>query len=81
MILEILLGITISIILIIGFFFYLKWCSDTYDLLDSQITSYSIDEYKKNLSENGAYLLPEFLSDTYKPINWFIVYYWTKANI
>jgi hypothetical protein len=83
MILEIFLGFLISILLIYLWFLYLKWGDGINE--DIELYNYNsslIRGSKKETIENWGWLSPSMvLSDTYKYINFWILYYKTRLFI
>lgn len=80
MFLEILFGFLIAGILLYLFYLYLEWCSN----YASAKALYSISPLvvagpdKSVIESYGDLMLPEYLSDTYKPIRFWIWYYAAK---
>ena len=83
MFIEILLGLVIAAILLYLFYLYLGWCSNN---------SYKRDVYKytpklltpadrATIEKYGSYILPTYMADTYKPIRFWISYYYAKSEI
>jgi hypothetical protein len=77
---EILLGLLIAGILLYLFYLYLEWCSkyasakvlyETNPLMVMKNDKAVIESY-------GKFMLPEYLSDTYKPIRFWMLYYKAK---
>ncbi len=82
MFIEIILGIVISGILLYLFYIYLEWCDthsfnrDLYNYDPTMILASSRDIIEKY----GSYMLPTYLSDTYKPLRFWIMYYMEKIK-
>jgi hypothetical protein len=74
---EILIGLLISAILLYLLYLYLGWCSTyssakiLYKLNPSVVNSND----KQVIATYGKYMLPEYLSDTYRFIRFWILYY------
>ncbi len=82
MIIEILLGLLIAIICLYLFYLYLEWC-DKYNTIRLQLSDPVLSvaipkekrlEYMNTLDSYGFLLLPPYLSDTYKPIRYKLLY-------
>ncbi len=77
---EILSGVLIAGVLIYLLYLYLEWCSN-YASANALYAANSIAVAKadKDVIESyGKFMLPEYLSDTYKPIRFWILYYQAK---
>ncbi len=77
MFVEILIGLLISCVLVYLLYTYLSWCSSysgTKVIYDTNPAMVSAKD-RAVLDTYGRYMLPEYLSDTYKPIRFWILYY------
>ena len=80
MILELLISIIIIGILLWLFYKYLEWC-DKYSfakLLYNNNPELLSETEKSTISQYGKFMLPEYLSDTFKPIRFWLIYYKVK---
>jgi hypothetical protein len=77
MILEFLLGIILSIFLIYLWLLYLKWGNSMTD--DLELYNYNtvlVKESKRDIIEKWGWAVPPIiLSDTYKYVNFWLLYY------
>ncbi len=82
MIIEILIGLIIAIICLYLFYLYLEWC-DKYNTIKLHLADPILSvimseeekkEYTNTLDSYGSFLLPRYLSDTYKPIRYKLLY-------
>lgn len=74
---EILFGVLIAAVLIYLFYLYLEWCSN-YSSAKAMYATNSIAVMKADkevIESYGKFMLPEYLSDTYKPVRFWILYY------
>ncbi len=80
MVREIFVGIFVAVVILYLFYLYLAW-SDKYA---ASKTLYKYSPYgvtkdqKETLEKYGALILPEYLSDTYKPLRFSILYFANK---
>ena len=83
MVLEILLGFIIGVILIYLWFLYLKWGSILNE--NTELYDYNrmlVTESKRDKIDKWRALIPSpILSDTYKYINFWVLYYYAKYTI
>lgn len=83
MIREFIAGLLIAGVLLYLFYIYLAWCSG----YASTKVLYSINpivvsrEDKEVIESYGKFMLPEYLSDTYKPLRFWILYYQARATV
>lgn len=74
---EFLVGFTIAGILLYLLYLYLEWCGKyssqkiLYDLSPMLL----MEDDQKVIESYGEWMLPEYLSDTFKPIRFWILYY------
>ena len=80
MIIEILIGVLIAIILLYVFYLYLEWCNkySTTKLLYNVNPLMVLTNDRQIIESYGKYMVPEYLSDTFKPIRFWILYYLAK---
>ena len=83
MFIEIILGIVISIILIYLFYLYLEWCDN--NSVNRDLYKYDptmvLEERRNTIEQYGIFILPSYLSDTFKPLRSWILYYRAKYGI
>lgn len=83
MYLEILVGFVISLMILYLFYLYLGWCNG----YSGKMALYRTDPMmvmkadKEYLDKYQKYMLPVYLSDTYKPIRFAILYRIEKLTI
>ena len=80
---EILIGFIIALILVYLLYSYLAWCSanSSYKILykvKPELLSAAATEV---IQKYGDYMLPEYLSDSYKPLRFWILYYLARATV
>lgn len=77
---EILFGLLIAVTLLYLFYIYLEWCNDYSfaKLIYSSNPSVVVGNDKNVIETYGSLMMPEYLSDTYKPIRFWILYYQSK---
>ena len=74
---EILVGVLLAGVILYLFYIYLAWCSlysDDKALYDSGAADLMFDDERQRIENYGWLMLPEYLSDTYKPIRFYIMY-------
>jgi hypothetical protein len=74
---EILIGILISGLIVYLMYCYLSWCSTYSDIkLLYEINPVFVSKKDRDLMDTyKKFMLPEYLSDTYKPIRFWLLYY------
>lgn len=82
MVLEVFLCIcTLGIILLL-FYYYLAWCdkyAEVAELYRYNPSMVSLDD-RAVIEKYGGYMLPRYMSDTYKPIRFGILYRWARLT-
>ncbi len=82
MFIEIILSFVISILLLYLFYLYLEWCDsnsfnrDMYKYDPTMV----LEKDRPTIEKYGSYILPTYLSDTYKPIRFWILYLKAKLG-
>ncbi len=73
---EILAGLLVALVLLYMFYLYLAWCSkySVTKVLYTTNPSFVLATDKAVIESYGSLMLPEYLSDTYKPIRFWILY-------
>ena len=83
MLIEILFSLVIAGILVYLFYIYLGWCDnnsfnrDLYKFSPNMMRAAD----KQTIEKYGKYMLPTYMSDTYRPIRFWILYYRAKYGI
>ena len=83
MLIEIIIGFIIACIILYLLYLYLAWCDnnsynrDVYNYEPKSLTPAN----KANIEKYGKWILPTYLSDTYKPIRSWIVYQRALHNL
>lgn len=74
---EFLVGLLIAICLLYLFYLYLEWCSNysAAKILYNVNPILVMQKDKDVIEQYGYFMLPEHLSDTFKPIRFWILYY------
>ena len=82
MFIEILLGVCISILFIYMFYLYLGWCdANSYNRdLYAYDPTMLLEKDRPTIEKYGSYILPTYLSDTYKPIRFWVLYLKAKLG-
>jgi hypothetical protein len=77
MLIEFLLALILSGIILYLFYIYLEWCDKYAWARDAyQSNPMFVPQAEKDVVEKyGTVILPTYLSDTYKPIRFWILYY------
>lgn len=77
---EFIISIIITAILIYLFYLYLGWCNKYSFELELYMYSPSMltMDKKQYLANYSKYMLPTYMSDTYKPLTFWPIYYKTK---
>lgn len=80
---NILISIFTVIILLVLFYYYLEWCNNNSGKLSLYKTDPIMvtDEDKAYIDSYGWLMLPKYLSDSFKPIRFQILYYWNKMLV
>ncbi len=76
MIREILVGLLLALVILYMFYLYLAWCSkySVTKVLYKTNIDLVLPNDKAVIESYGGFMLPEYLSDTYKPIRFWILY-------
>jgi hypothetical protein len=76
------ISIIIIYIMLYLFFNYLKWANSYYEFHDQKNLEISLGVYKETTDVDYSFLLPtRAVKDSYKLINFWIQYYYTKTNL
>ena len=80
---ELIVAILISSILLYLFYLYLAWCSNYSSIKTIYNTTPMLVMAKDKavIEKYGSFIMPEHLTDTYKPIRFWVLYYKARVGL